>query len=45
MGLSDPVRAALPHAVRAVEEILAGTAAAGQRAGKQQADERGAGRT
>lgn len=23
MGLSDPVRAALPHAVRAVEEILA----------------------
>jgi hydrogenase maturation protease len=24
MGLSDPVRAALPHAVRAVEEILAG---------------------
>jgi hypothetical protein len=25
MGLSDPVKAALPHAVRAVEEILAGT--------------------
>jgi hydrogenase maturation protease len=24
MGLSDPVRAALPHAVRAVEDILAG---------------------
>jgi len=30
MGLSDPVRAALPHAVRAVEEILAGTAGAGE---------------
>jgi hydrogenase maturation protease len=26
MGLSEPVRAALPHAVRAVEEILAGKA-------------------
>ncbi|HTU73853.1 MAG TPA: hydrogenase maturation protease [Trebonia sp.] len=26
MGLSDPVKAALPHAVRAVEEILAGKA-------------------
>jgi hydrogenase maturation protease len=25
MGLTDPVRAALPHAVRAVEDILAGT--------------------
>jgi hydrogenase maturation protease len=25
MGLSDPVKAALPHAVRAVEEILAST--------------------
>jgi hydrogenase maturation protease len=30
MGLSDPVRDALPHAVRAVEEILAGAAEAGQ---------------
>jgi hydrogenase maturation protease len=30
MGLSDPVREALPHAVRAVEEILAG-AVAGER--------------
>jgi hydrogenase maturation protease len=26
MGLSDPVRAAVPHAVRAVQEILAATA-------------------
>lgn len=31
MGLSEPVLAALPHAVRAVEEILAG--AAGERPG------------
>jgi len=29
MGLSDPVRAALPHAVRAVEEILAQAGARG----------------
>ena len=29
MGLSDPVREALPHAVRAVEEILAQATAAG----------------
>ena len=28
MGLSDPVREALPHAVRAVEEILAQAMAA-----------------
>ena len=28
MGLSEPVRRALPHAVRAVQDILAGTAAA-----------------
>jgi hydrogenase maturation protease len=28
MGLSDPVKAALPHAVRAVEEILADQASA-----------------
>ena len=41
MGLSGPVQAALPHAVRAVEEILAGTAAAGQQAGEQDAHERG----
>ena len=34
MGLSDPVRAALPHAVRAVEEILA---AAGAGAGEHAA--------
>ena len=35
MGLSDPVREALPHAVRAVEEILAGAAEAGERADEQ----------
>jgi hydrogenase maturation protease len=55
MGLSDPVRAALPHAVRAVEEILAGAAAGGQqadegpassqRAGERPAGEQGAWRT
>jgi len=39
MGLSDPVRAALPHAVRAVEEILAGAVAADTRAGEQRSDE------
>ena len=47
MGLSDPVRAALPHAVRAVEEILAeaAAAAAGRRgpASSQRAGERPAG--
>src|SRR5271170_563401 len=32
MGLSDPVREALPHAVRAVEEILAQAMAAGPHA-------------
>jgi hydrogenase maturation protease len=55
MGLSDPVRAALPHAVRAVEEILSGAAAGGQqadegpassqRAGEWPAGEQGAWRT
>lgn len=35
MGLSGPVRAALPHAVRAVEEILGGT----QREEKEGADD------
>jgi hydrogenase maturation protease len=39
MGLSDPVREALPHAVRAVEEILAGAVAADTRAGGQRSDE------
>ena len=39
MGLSDPVREALPHAVRAVEEILAGAVAADTRAGEQRSDE------
>jgi hydrogenase maturation protease len=34
MGLSDPVRAALPHAVRAVEEILAQAGAKGSGAGE-----------
>jgi hypothetical protein len=38
MGLSDPVREALPHAVRAVEEILAQALAAGPRADVQEAD-------
>ena len=32
MGLSDPVRAALPHAVRAVEEILAERGRGGEQA-------------
>jgi hydrogenase maturation protease len=35
MGLSDPVREAVPYAVRAVEEILAGAAEAGQHADEQ----------
>ncbi len=35
MGLSDPVRAALPHAVRAVEEILAAAAGRGRGAGSR----------
>jgi hydrogenase maturation protease len=40
MGLSDPVREALPHAVRAVEEILAQATGAGPRAdGREAADE------
>jgi hydrogenase maturation protease len=44
MGLSDPVRAALPHAVRAVEEILAGARPAGEQlSGEQPAQEGGAG--
>jgi hypothetical protein len=39
MGLSDPVKAALPHAVRAVEEILAGkTATEGEAQHADQAD-------
>jgi hydrogenase maturation protease len=37
MGLSDPVREALPHAVRAVEEILAQATAAGPQAGATEA--------
>src|ERR1700722_3785244 len=37
MGLSDPVREALPHAVRAVEEILAQATAAGPQAGAAEA--------
>jgi Ni,Fe-hydrogenase maturation factor len=37
MGLSEPVREALPHAVRAVEEILAQAAiSAGQQADEQE---------
>ena len=40
MGLSDPVREALPHAVRAVEEILAQATGAGPQAdGQEAADE------
>jgi hydrogenase maturation protease len=39
MGLSDPVREALPHAVRAVEEILARAVAASPPAEQQQAGE------
>ena len=37
MGLSDPVREALPHAVRAVEEILAQATGAGPQAGGREA--------
>ena len=37
MGLSDPVREALPHAVRAVEEILAQATSAGPQAGATEA--------
>jgi hydrogenase maturation protease len=40
MGLSDPVREALPHAVRAVEEILAQAMAAGPQADVRDADVR-----
>jgi hydrogenase maturation protease len=36
MGLSDPVREALPHAVRAVEEILAQAGLTGQQADEQE---------
>jgi hydrogenase maturation protease len=39
MGLSDPVREALPHAVRAVEEILAQATGAGPQAGVQEAED------
>jgi hydrogenase maturation protease len=38
MGLSDPVREALPHAVRAVEEILAQAMAAGPQADVREPD-------
>jgi hydrogenase maturation protease len=38
MGLTDPVREALPHAVRAVEEILAQATAPGAQAGAPEAD-------
>jgi hydrogenase maturation protease len=41
MGLSDPVREALPHAVRAVEEILAQATGAGPRADVQEAEVQG----
>ena len=50
MGLTDQVQAALPHAVRAVEEILAEARPAGgqqsgeQRPGEQLSGEQGAGR-
>ncbi len=37
MGLTDPVREALPHAVRAVEEILAQATGAGPQADAQEA--------
>ena len=37
MGLSDPVREALPHAVRAVEEILAQATGADPQAGGREA--------
>ena len=37
MGLSDPVREALPHAVRAVEEILAQATGAGLQADAREA--------
>jgi hydrogenase maturation protease len=33
MGLSDPVREALPHAVRTVQDILAGTMPTADKAG------------
>ncbi|MGH3285257.1 MAG: hydrogenase maturation protease [Streptosporangiaceae bacterium] len=43
MGLSDPVREALPHAVRAVEEILAQATGTGPQAGDpREADVRAA---
>jgi hydrogenase maturation protease len=50
MGLSDPVKAALPHAVRAVEEILAGatstsTSTEGKARDADQADQGGADRS
>jgi hydrogenase maturation protease len=45
MGLTDPVQAALPHAVRAVEEILAEARLAGeQHSGQQLPGQQGAGR-
>ncbi len=39
MGLSDPVRDALPHAVRTVQDILADAAATGTTAGRPQAQD------
>ena len=45
MDLSDPVREALPHAVRAVEEIVARAVEADPPAGEQRAGEQGAWRT
>ena len=39
MGLSDPVREALPHAVRVVEEIVAQADETGPHGNEQQADE------
>jgi hydrogenase maturation protease len=39
MGLSDPVREALPHAVRVVEEIVAQADETGPHGHEQQADE------
>ena len=41
MGLSDPVRAALPHAVRVVEEIVAQADQADPHGHEQRADEQG----
>ncbi len=45
MDLSDPVREALPHAVRAVEEILARAVAAGRQPASSERTSRSARRT